>query len=80
MYGPTKTNNVTNDLRQSQLPVLSGVPQGSVIDSALFLLYINDLPDYVKSDVHLFYRTRNRLKKNCHQLKEDLQNLKKWES
>ena len=37
-----------------QAPVSSGVPWGSVLGSILFLAYVNDLPQYVKSKVCLF--------------------------
>ena len=46
---------VVNVTQSSYLPVLSGVLQGSVIGPASFLVFINDLPEYVSSStVHLF--------------------------
>ena len=79
-----KQKVVLNEQTSSWKNILCGVPQGSVLGPILFLIYINDLPDGIKSickifadDTSLFSKVKD---KNCStvELNNDLKIISNW--
>lgn len=78
-------NVIIDGKSSSSSPVVSGVPQGTVLGPLLFLAFINDLPECVKSYIRLFADDLILYKQifstsDCIALQEDINSLCAWES
>ena len=49
-----KQSVILNDITSTSLPLTAGVPQGSVLDPLLFLIYVNDIAEHLVSLTRLF--------------------------
>ena len=74
---------VVNEQFSAWSPVISSVPQGSVLGPLLFLLYVNDLPDWIVNDIRMFADDTKIWSKisrphDCVKLQTDLDQLHRW--
>ena len=74
---------LVNQSQSDWATVTSGIPQGSVLGQLPFIIFINELPDYVKSAIKIFvddtkiYR-EIKDQSDIKQLQDDIDSLKNW--
>ena len=78
-YQCVRINNCLSEL----LLVLSGVPQGSILGPLLFIIYINDLPNSIHSNILISADNTKCYKHICNTtdinlLQQDLGSLFQW--
>ena len=74
---------VVNGVKSGWAPVMSGIPQGTVLGPTLFLLYVADLPSNLQNNVQMFADDtklygRSGSVEECKTLQADLQVLEVW--
>ena len=81
--GPQRV--VLEGVYSNWLPVTSGVPQGSILGPLLFLVFVNNMPDYVCSDSKLaLFADHSKLYRILESprsqslLQQDLDGLYRW--
>jgi len=78
-----KQRVVIRGAESTWLDVYSGVPQGSVIGPLLFLIYVNDIPDEIKSNLNMFADDTKMMsvvnsEANIRGVEKDLEKLEEW--
>ena len=86
-YLTNRSQYVTIDGRNSNFfPVISGVPQGSILGPLLFAIYIDDLPEYLQHSIALMFANDTKCIKPIRDatdivlLQDDIHHTTQWSS